>query len=154
MPLPPALAARLAKRGILKDASVAGYDPQLGKAVDGGPKGRPGNLQSSGQPSYGYEGRNLQEPEEEVFAENYDEHVVNQGYERVKSAMSGGPICDPTKWIGHSGDYDFECKIFNCCNANVCEALNDECFNCQLVDNKVDKDVPSVSIALTFCVDE
>jgi len=101
MPLPPALAARLAKRGILKDASVAGYDPQLGKAVEGGhTKGRP---VASGQPSYGYEGRNLQEPEEEVFAENYDEHVVNQGYERVKSAMSGGPICDPTKWIGHSG---------------------------------------------------
>ena len=43
MPLPPALAARLAKRGILRDASVAGYDPQLGKALEPQPqKGRGG----------------------------------------------------------------------------------------------------------------
>jgi len=115
MPLPAALAARLAKRGILKDASVAGYDPHLGKAVD--PvhiKGRPGGgghsgNGASGVPSYGYEGRNLMEPEEEVFAENYDEHVVNQSYEKVKTATAGNigsastTINDPTKYIGHSG---------------------------------------------------
>ena len=108
MPLPPALAARLAKRGILRDASVAGYDPQLGKAVDNVQqgRGRPGHVAGSGGGSaYGYEGRNLQEPEEEVFAENYDEHVVNQSYEKVKSANSGAlnNVNDPTKYIGHTG---------------------------------------------------
>ena len=41
MPLPPALAAKLAKRGLLKDASVAGYDPALGRATQPQPvKGR------------------------------------------------------------------------------------------------------------------
>ena len=118
MPLPPALAARLAKRGLLKDASVAGYDPQLGKAVEqshhgrgrGGGQhggGQGGHGASSGVPSYGYEGRNLMEPEEEVFAESYDEQVVNQSYERVKSAASGqvisATVLDPTRYIGHSG---------------------------------------------------
>ena len=108
MPLPPALAARLAKRGILRDASVAGYDPQLGKAVDNVPqgRGRPGHVPGSGGGSaYGYEGRNLQEPEEEVFAENYDEHVVNQSYEKVKTANSGAlnNANDLTKFIGHTG---------------------------------------------------
>ena len=113
MPLPPALAARLAKRGLLKDASVAGYDPQLGKAVEpvhgrgrnglvqvGGHRGGSGG--GGGVPSYGYEGRNLAEPEEEVFAENYDEHVVNQSYERVKSGHTTAAH-DPTRFIGHCG---------------------------------------------------
>ena len=31
MPIPPALAARLAKRGLMKDASVQGFDPATGK---------------------------------------------------------------------------------------------------------------------------
>ena len=121
MPLPPALAARLAKRGLLKDASVAGYDPQLGKAVEqthhsrgrglggnlGGGGGHGASSGGGGVPSYGYEGRNLMEPEEEVFAESYDEQVVNQSYERVKSATSGqvisATVLDPTRYIGHSG---------------------------------------------------
>ena len=30
MPIPPALAARLAKRGLMKDASVQGFDPATG----------------------------------------------------------------------------------------------------------------------------
>jgi len=110
MPLPPALAARLAKRGILKDASVAGYDPSLGKAVEpthGHGRGRgvqqghgaPG----TGAPAYGYEGRNLTEPEEEVFAENYDETIVNQSFERAKAGTGGAVVCDPTRYIGHGG---------------------------------------------------
>ena len=115
MPLPPALAARLAKRGILRDASVAGYDPQLGKAVETtqhqgrgrgagpGPRGRGTSRKDGGGgvPSYGYEGRNLMEPEEEVFAENYDEHVVNT------VTRSGGQNAnipaDPSRLIGHPG---------------------------------------------------
>lgn len=108
MPLPPALAARLAKRGLLKDASVAGYDPSLGKAVEPvqGFRGRsqggaPGA--GSGAPSYGYEGRNLAEPEEEVFAENYDEQVVNQSYEMVRASANKTSAPDPTRFIGHCG---------------------------------------------------
>ena len=34
MPIPPALAARLAKRGLMKDASVQGFDPATGYLSD------------------------------------------------------------------------------------------------------------------------
>ena len=106
MPLPPALAARLAKRGLLKDASVAGYDPSQGKVVEpvqGHVQGfrirsqgerPPGS--GSGVPSYGYEGRNLAEPEEEVFAENYDEQVTNQSYELVRASAARASAPDQT----------------------------------------------------------
>ena len=76
MPLPPALAQRLAKRGLLKDASVQGFDPVQGRAVEqaftkGGRafnKGGSGNMkEAGGKSSYGYEGRNLGQGEEEVF---------------------------------------------------------------------------------------
>ena len=123
MPLPPALAARLAKRGLLKDASVAGYDPQLGKAVEqqqgrgrqgpggrgrggGGRGGIGGGGGGGGVPSYGYEGRNLMEPEEEVFAENYDEQVnMNNMMDKTRPGVTatndmskmGHPGC-PNKW--------------------------------------------------------
>eukprot|EP00092_Neocalanus_flemingeri_P001573 GFUD01001676.1.p1 GENE.GFUD01001676.1~~GFUD01001676.1.p1 ORF type:complete len:328 (-),score=128.60 GFUD01001676.1:57-1040(-) len=107
MPLPPALAARLAKRGILRDASVAGYDPQLGKALDPQPqKGRGGvggggaGGRGDGVPSYGYEGRNLQQPEEEVFAESYD----NESSETATGPLIfSKPEVDPTRYIGHAG---------------------------------------------------
>ena len=33
MPIPPALAARLAKRGLMKDASVQGFDPATGRTT-------------------------------------------------------------------------------------------------------------------------
>ena len=113
MPLPPALAARLAKRGLLKDASVAGYDPQLGKAVEQQQqgRGRPGGAGGGARgarvggggsvPSYGYEGRNLMEPEEEVFAENYDEQVVNNLYDKTRTGNT--TTVDPSKFIGHPG---------------------------------------------------
>jgi len=114
MPLPPALASRLAKRGILKDASVAGYDPHLGKALEPqSAKGRGGNNVTgsnntgggSGVPSYGYEGRNLTQPEEEVFAESYDNEPATT---TVPSATKGPLVfskqeIDPTKFIGHAG---------------------------------------------------
>jgi len=113
MPLPPALAARLAKRGLLKDASVAGYDPSQGKVVEpmqGHVQGFRGRSQAerapgsgSGVPSYGYEGRNLAEPEEEVFAENYDEQVTNQSYEMVRASATRASAPDPTRFIGCAG---------------------------------------------------
>jgi len=111
MPLPPALAARLAKRGILRDASVAGYDPHLGKALEpqpqkgrGGGGGGGGGGGSSGHgggvPSYGYEGRNLHQPEEEVFAESYDNENTDTP---TGPLIFSKPEIDPTKYIGHSG---------------------------------------------------
>jgi len=109
MPLPPALAARLAKRGILRDASVAGYDPHLGKALEPQPqKGRGGSSSvgvggGGGVPSYGYEGRNLHQPEEEVFAESYDNEGVDGGGGGTGPLIFSKPEVDPTKYIGHAG---------------------------------------------------
>lgn len=113
MPLPPALAARLAKRGLLKDATVAGYDPVQGKVLDQDknfkrplPKsgGGSGTAREGGnKSSYGYEGRNL---EEEVFAESYD-NDTNGSVDRPAGLI--GPIftkpveVDPTRYLGHGG---------------------------------------------------
>jgi len=105
MPLPPALAAKLARRGILRDASVAGFDPQLGKVVDqpttgGNQRSNSGGQQGSGS-SYGYEGRN---PEEEVFAESYDDNAVTSSYDTSGPVVFKIPdAVDPNKYLGHSG---------------------------------------------------
>lgn len=124
MPLPAALAARLAKRGLLKDATVAGYDPLQGKVVEQertvkGGRAKSGaataNIREQGKSSYGYEGRNLAPPEEEVFAESYDTETGNTTGDRTGPMHGGekpgliGPIfarpaeVDPTKYIGHGG---------------------------------------------------
>jgi len=157
MPLPPALAARLAKRGLLKDASVQGYDPLQGKVVEqerngkGGrnmPKtttggGGSGNMRDVGKSSYGYEGRNLAQPEEEVFAESYDtETGTGGGGGKDKAQAPGliGPIfakpaepVDPTRYIGHSGcpnkwNAHHECVLFcrQFWGAGIREPVNQE----------------------------
>jgi len=121
MPLPPALAARLAKRGLLKDATVAGYDPVQGRVVEqersfkggksypkSGAGGGSGNMRDVSKNSYGYEGRNLAQPEEEVFAESYDTEGGAGGGASDKPGLIG-PIfsrpveVDPTRYIGHGG---------------------------------------------------
>ena len=116
MPLPPALAAKLAKRGLLKDASVQGYDPGTGKVLDQ-ERTKSGKLvpRSGGGSSYGYEGRNLGQ-EEEVFAESYDaEGGGNQG--TIGHIFARPAEVDPTKYLGHSGcpnkwNAHHECVLF------------------------------------------
>lgn len=112
MPLPPALAAKLAKRGILKDASVEGYDPVQGRAVELLPEDRYKGRKKWTNPP----GQN-KEPEEEVFAESYDDNdddlvpVHAPGGPSVSSlafrnsAHLPGPTVelDKTKYLGHSG---------------------------------------------------
>lgn len=106
MPLPPALAARLAKRGILRDASVAGFDPQAGKVID---QPTTGNQRSGsgGGSSYGYEGRSIT-AEEEVFAESYDDNAVTTPSYDNNNPSQGvvfktPDAVDPNKYLGHSG---------------------------------------------------
>ena len=113
MPLPPALAQRLAKRGLLKDASVQGFDPVQGRAVEqaftkGGKaynKGGSGNMkEAGGKSSYGYEGRNLGQGEEEVFAESYDTESAGGGGGGAIGPIFSRPVeVDPTKYLGHGG---------------------------------------------------
>jgi len=105
MPLPPALAARLAKRGLLKDSSVQGYDPQMGQVPD--------NKNWDRKPS-GYE------DQEEVFAEDYDDvadippppsSVAPQSAATKSAATpaqqpalaSSTNLFEKTKYIGHAG---------------------------------------------------
>jgi len=92
----------------LRDASVAGYDPHLGKALEpqpqkgrgGGGGGGGGSSGHGGGVSYGYEGRNLHQPEEEVFAESYDNENTDTP---TGPLIFSKPEIDPTKYIGHSG---------------------------------------------------
>jgi len=114
MPLPPALAARLAKRGLLKDASVEGFDPAQGKVVPN--KGRESN------------NRNQYAPQEEVFAEDYDDHddgppMPLQPRSRNETNLPASlpedktNLLDKTKFIGHSGcpnkwNIFHECVLF------------------------------------------
>lgn len=121
MPLPPALAARLAKRGILKDSTVEGFDPQLGRVAE------------KGRDSYGG-GRAAQEEQEEVFAEDYDDvgdipppqplqtsmndgDVETNDNNSAPSKYSTSNLIDKTKYIGHSGcpnkwNIHHECVLF------------------------------------------
>lgn len=114
MPLPPALAARLAKRGLLKDASVEGFDPAQGKVVPN--KGRESN------------NRNQYAPQEEVFAEDYDDNddgppMPLQPRSRNETNLPASlpedktNLLDKTKFIGHSGcpnkwNIFHECVLF------------------------------------------
>ena len=111
MPIPPALAARLAKRGLMKDASVQGFDPATGKVNEqekswkGGrsfPKSSDGGAESN-KSSYGYEGRNLGQEDEEVFAESYDTGAGDKDRGLIGPIFSKPVEVDPTKYIGHSG---------------------------------------------------
>jgi len=116
MPLPPALAARLAKRGILKDASVEGFDPQLGKVAD----------------NRGWERKPVEE-QEEVFAEDYDDvadippPMPLPPLQKPAAAAPAAPphqtnagsanLFEKTKHIGHSGcpnkwNIYHECVLF------------------------------------------
>jgi len=126
MPLPPALAAKLAKRGILKDASVEGFDPVLGRVV-------PNN---KGRDSYNRSHQQQQHHQhEEVFAEDYDD-TADTGPpmplqpKSIESDNTPGSIplpsdnttattnlIDKTKFIGHSGcpnkwNIHHECVLF------------------------------------------
>jgi len=145
MPLPPALAAKLAKRGLLKDASVAGYDPALGRATQPQPvKGRTilgssGGGGDRGVPSYGYEGRNIHQ-EEEVFAESYDdntgagERIGGRGLGgNLGSVTSNRPARDSTSYIGHPGcpnkwNVHHECVLYcrQFWGAGIREPVNQE----------------------------
>lgn len=132
MPLPPALAARLAKRGIIKDSSVAGYDPQLGRVAD---KGRD-EFSSSGRAAR-EEQLNSSNTVEEVFAEDYDDvgdipppgqgppaksmlstsSVPETDNAAVTNAGSNSNLLDKTKYIGHAGcpnkwNIHHECVLF------------------------------------------
>jgi len=113
MPLPPALAAKLAKRGLLKDSSVSGYDPQAGRVVD--------NKAQYEQPP--------PQEEEEVFAEDYDDDDddmdgvpapppprsqdrpgppgSNSNIDHLKKAKYIGHAGCPNKWNIHH-----ECVLF------------------------------------------
>ena len=88
-----------------------------------------------GKSSYGYEGRNLGQEEEEVFAESYDTEAGD------KDRQSGliGPIfskpveVDPTKYLGHSGcpnkwNPNHECVLFcrQFWGAGIKEPVNQE----------------------------
>jgi len=132
MPLPPALAAKLAKRGLLKDASVEGFDPQLGRVADNQTKGRDGYGGHSNNRQHHHHQQTHHQPEEqeEVFAEDYDDvgdipppmpHNLQLPPIKGKKAGSGaggGPssnfnqntnnsesadLFDKTKYIGHAG---------------------------------------------------
>eukprot|EP00088_Acartia_fossae_P067710 TRINITY_DN8479_c0_g1_i1.p1 TRINITY_DN8479_c0_g1~~TRINITY_DN8479_c0_g1_i1.p1 ORF type:complete len:327 (-),score=89.10 TRINITY_DN8479_c0_g1_i1:3-983(-) len=104
MPLPPALAARLAKRGILKDASVEGFDPASGRVLPYPDKGRD---------SYRHHNSSQQE---EVFAEDYDDGDTGppmplqprnrdnkMAGQNQLSEEAARNIIDKTRFIGHSG---------------------------------------------------
>jgi len=117
MPLPPALAARLAKRGLIKDAAVEGFDPAQGKVVAN--KGR--DSFNRNQSSH---------PQEEVFAEDYDEAdddgppMPLQPRSRNDANLPESTpdeeatnLLDKTKYIGHSGcpnkwNIFHECVLF------------------------------------------
>lgn len=107
MPLPPALAARLAKRGLLKDSSVAGFDPQLGRVVD-----------NKGRDSHHSHRDHQQEEQEEVFAEDYDDvgdipppapyPPRSSAAKPTTTTTAAAPLSntnlfDKTKYIGHTG---------------------------------------------------
>jgi len=120
MPIPPALAARLAKRGLMKDASVQGFDPATGKVRQekswkGGrsfPSDSGGDGKTvEGMGSYGYE--------EEVFAEH------TEAGDKDRQGGLIGPIfsktvevaSDPTRYLGHPGcpnkwNPHHECVLF------------------------------------------
>lgn len=113
MPLPPALAARLAKRGILKDATVAGFDPESGRVVD-----HPASKNRDRDSGYGY-GQHRQQhqdprdedddedEQEEVYAEDYDDGdspPPPSSYLKPAPPPTSAPaFVDRTQHIGHSG---------------------------------------------------
>jgi len=119
MPLPPALAAKLARRGLLKDASVEGFDPQLGRVVDNPPKTRDAYA-SHHQRHLEQQHHRHQQPEEqeEVFAEDYDDvgdipppmalPLPGSGRKpgigpTVPNNNQTSNLLDKTKYIGHAG---------------------------------------------------
>jgi len=111
MPLPPALAAKLARRGILKDASVEGYDPVQGRAVELQPEDRYKGKRRSQKEQQ----QQPTQPEEEVFAESYDDNddeLVPVGPIHTGPVRPQPPgvfhqpvssVVDKTKYLGHSG---------------------------------------------------
>lgn len=116
MPLPPALAARLARRGLIKDAAVEGFDPAQGKVVS-----------NKGRDSYN---RNQSSQQEEVFAEDYDDTTddgppmplqpKSRNDTNLPATTPGEDatnLFDKTKYIGHSGcpnkwNIFHECVLF------------------------------------------
>jgi len=134
MPLPAALAARLAQRGLLKDSTVQGFDPASGKVVQEEWKGGKKIVKPAGpggKSSYGYEGRNLGQGEEEVFAESYD----TEGGERAIGPIFARPAdpVDPTKHLGHGGcpnkwNSHHDCSLFcrQFWGAGIREPVNQE----------------------------
>jgi len=104
MPLPPALAAKLARRGILKDASVEGYDPVQGRAFELQPEDRYKGGRQRQEKQQHYHQQHDQ-PEEEVFAESYDDNDDDTGPSAAPPLFqtSTSSVIDRTKYLGHSG---------------------------------------------------
>jgi len=106
MPLPPALAAKLARRGILKDASVEGYDPVQGRAFELQPEDRyKGGRHRQEQQQQHHQQQQQHQPEEEVFAESYDDNDDETGPTAAPPLFqtSTSSVIDKTKFLGHSG---------------------------------------------------